>query len=106
MRIFWKKTVKIVSASGAPPPNPVYLRRLEAPPSDPRVVTSAYYYNFIEFLSSAKCVLFRSKKNKYNYSKYSAFASFALLHLFFNSNSVSFVGGGRKNIFAPGRRVP
>jgi len=31
----------------------------------------------------------------------SAFASFALLHLFFNSNSVTFVEGGRKNISCP-----
>jgi len=41
-----KKTVKIVSASGAPPP-------------DHRVVISAYYYNFVEFISSAKYILFR-----------------------------------------------
>jgi len=43
------------------------------------------------------------KKEPSNYSKYSAFASFALLHLFFNSNSVNFVEGGgrRKNISCP-----
>jgi len=34
------------------------------------------------------------KKETSNY----AFASFALLHLFFNSNPVSFVKGGCKNI--------
>jgi len=38
------------------------------------------------------------KKEPSNYSKCSAFASFfAFLHLFFNSNSVSFVEDGRKN---------
>jgi len=36
------------------------------------------------------------KKEPSNYSKYSAFASFAFLHQFFNSNSVSFVEGGRR----------
>jgi len=29
-----------------------------------KVVTSAYYYRFVEFISSAKCVLFPSKKSK------------------------------------------
>jgi len=29
-----------------------------APPPDPRVVISAYYYNFVEFVSSAKYILF------------------------------------------------
>jgi len=39
------------------------------------------------------------KKETSNYSKCSAFTSFALFHpFFFNSNSVSFVEGGRKNI--------
>jgi len=37
-------------------------------------------------------------KESSNYSKCSAFACSALLHLSFNSNSVSFVEGGRKNI--------
>jgi len=37
-------------------------------------------------------------KKKRKYCKCSAFASSALLHLFFNSNSVSFVEGGHKNI--------
>jgi len=38
------------------------------------------------------------KKEPNNYSKFSVFASSALLQLFFNSNSVSFVEEGRKNI--------
>jgi len=89
-----------LNVGGLRPRTPVYLRRLGAPPSDPRVVTPAYYYNFVEFVSSVKCILFRSKKTS-NYRKYSAFASSALLHLFFNSNSVIFVEGGRKNISCP-----
>jgi len=33
--------------------------------SDPRVVTSVYYYNFVSFVSNAKCVFYpRSKKNR------------------------------------------
>jgi len=42
MHIFIKKPVKIASTSGAPT-------------ADPRVVTPAYYYNFVEFVSSAEC---------------------------------------------------
>jgi len=41
------------------------------------------------------------KKETSNYSKFSAFASSTLLHLFFNLNSVIFVEGGRKNISCP-----
>jgi len=40
------------------------LWRLGAPAPDPRVVTSAYYYSFVEFISSTKCVLLPSKENK------------------------------------------
>jgi len=43
----------------------------------PRVVTPAYYYNFVEF------VFIPLKKEPSNYSKYSAFASSAFLHLIF-----------------------
>jgi len=62
MRIFWEKTIKIVSASGDPPPNP----RLPpaAPHPDSRVVTPSYYYNFVKFVSSAKCILFAQKRSK------------------------------------------
>jgi len=38
-------------------------------------------------------------------SKCSAFASSALLHLFFISNFAVLVGGGAKIFFAPERRV-
>jgi len=93
---FLEKTVKIVSASGDPPPKLRLLRRL----GYLRVATPIYYYNFVEFVSSAKCILFRSKKKR-NYCKCSAFASCALLHLLFNSNSVSFAEGRRKNISCP-----
>jgi len=54
-----KKIVKIVSASFA-----VCLRRLGPPPPDPCVVTPPYYYNFVEFISCVKYILFRSKKNQ------------------------------------------
>jgi len=35
-----------------------------APPPDPRIVTPAYYYSFVEFISSAECVLLSSKRIK------------------------------------------
>jgi len=41
------------------------------------------------------------KKDPSIYIKCSAFASSALLHLLFNSNSVSLVEEGRKNISCP-----
>jgi len=45
------------------------------------------------------------KKEPSNYSKYSIFAFSALLHLFFNSNSISFVegegAGGTQEYFLP-----
>jgi len=74
MRIFWKKGCKIASASRDPPPNPPW-----PPTAVAWLMTPAYYYNLVEFVSSAKCVLLPSKKN---YRKCSAFASSALLHLF------------------------
>jgi len=40
-------------------------------------------------------------KKTSNYSKCSAFASYALLHLFFNSSSVSFVEGGAQKYSLP-----
>jgi len=64
MRIFWEKTVKIISASGAPLPNPRLPPAAGDSDTDPRVVTPAYYYNFVGFVSSAKCILFSSKKKQ------------------------------------------
>jgi len=47
-----------------------------------------------------RCITIEKEQN--NCSKYSAFASFALLYLFFNSNSVFFVGAVAKIFLAPG----
>jgi len=44
---------------------------------------------------------YSTEKETSNYYECSAFASSALLHIFLNSNSVSFVEGGRKNISCP-----
>jgi len=41
------------------------------------------------------------KKETSNYSKHSAIASSALLHLFLNSNSVSFIEGRAQKYFLP-----
>jgi len=96
MRIFWEKTVKIVSASRAEPPNP------RLPPaaggSDPRVVIPAYYYNLVEFVSSAKCILFRSKKKQVTTANVLPLLLLHFCTYFCNSNSVSFVEGERKKI--------
>jgi len=81
MRIFWKKDAKKSSQ-----------RRVLCPP-DPRVVTSAYYYNFVKFISSAKWGILLSKQNK--------FCIFQILQLFFTPNSVTFVDKRRKNISCP-----
>jgi len=78
-----KKTEKIDSATGNPPPNT-------------RVVTPSYYYNFAEFVSSAKSVLLFLKKDK--------IATVDVLLLLLPHLSFLLMGGAR--IFlAPGRRV-
>jgi len=46
------------------------------------------------------------KKEQNNYSKCSVFASFALLHLFFTSNSVVLLSGRARLFLVPGRKVP
>jgi len=49
---FGEKTVKIrLNVRESATNTPVCLWRLGAPPSDLRVVTPAYYYNFVEFVS-------------------------------------------------------
>jgi len=64
MRIFWEKTVKIVLASGAEPLNPRLPLAAGGSAPRPPLITPVYYYNFVEFVSSAKCILFRSKNNQ------------------------------------------
>jgi len=46
------------------------------------------------------------EKEQNNYSKCPAYASTAILRLFFYFNSVVFVGGGARIFLDPGRRVP
>jgi len=46
-----EKTVKFAAASGSPPP-------------DLRIITLAYYYSFVEFVSNAKCVYYPKKRTK------------------------------------------
>jgi len=65
MHVFRKNTVKIASSV--------------APPPDPHVVTLTYYYNFIEFVFSVKCVSLTSKRDKMTRAC-SAVTFSALLH--------------------------
>jgi len=85
-----KKTVKIASASGAPPP-------------DPRLVTLAYYYNFVKFVSSAECVVLPNKQAQNSCRKCSVcfFHTFAPI---FHFKLYIFVDGRRKNISCPGEQ--
>jgi len=53
-----------------------------------------------------KAILLLLEKNKSPNSKCSAIASSALLRVFFTFKLCSFVGGGAKIFFAPGRKVP
>jgi len=74
--------------------------RLSAPtiprlPQTPRVVIFAYYYSIVEM----RFITFKKEQN--NYSKCSVFASSALFHLVFISNSILFVDRGLKNISCP-----
>jgi len=52
---FFRKTVNIVSAS-------VCLRRLGTPLPESRVVTSAYYYNFVGFVSIVLNAFYTAQK--------------------------------------------
>jgi len=60
-----EKIIKYASAMRDPPPIPVCLRQLGAPPPDLRVVIPAYYYNFVELVSSGKCISLPSKRTKW-----------------------------------------
>jgi len=71
--------------------------------SELRVVTPIYYYDFVEFVSSVKCVSLPEKNDS---SACSAFSSYALLLLFFTSNSADFMTGRERIFLAPGRKVP
>jgi len=70
-----------------------------APPSDPRVVTPTYCYNYVEFVFGAKCVLLRLKKH----NSYTVNVLLLLLPHFCTllSYSVVFVDGWSKNISCP-----
>jgi len=62
MLYFFEKNWKIAAALEAPPPNPIGLRRLGAPPPTPRVVTpiTCYIY-FLEGVCSANVISYCQK---------------------------------------------
>jgi len=57
MRIFLEKTVKNWLSDWESAPEPPFASASRVPPSYSRVVTLAYYYIFVEFISWAKCLL-------------------------------------------------
>jgi len=88
-----KKAVKIVSARLR---TSVGLRRLGAPPQDPRVLIPACYFNFVEFVSCAKCNLLSSKRNKITAVNLCFY--FYIFESIFHFKHCSFCSWGRKNI--------
>jgi len=85
MRIFWKRAVKIAAASGADPHwapaagGSAPSRPL--PPADPcPQQTPATALNRVAYVSSAKRVLLRWEKNKFNISRGSSFALAPIFH--------------------------
>jgi len=103
---FWEKNCKSrLRVEGSAPEPPFASGGWE-----PRPQTSALLLpHTITTLLSLFLMLnafYSAEKETSNYYKCSAFASSALLHLFFNSNSVSFVEGGARIFLAPGSRVP
>jgi len=61
---FLEKSVKFATASEAPPPEPPFASSDWCLGPRPQRFSSAYYYSFVEIISSAKCVLLPSKKDK------------------------------------------
>jgi len=95
MRIFWKKAVKISAASEAEPSNPNGLRQLGLRPApEPRLLLQ----HFIECVFSAKRVLLRSEKNKYNNSMFCIYF-FRTIAFIFHFKLYSFVNGGANYFF-------
>jgi len=93
-----EKTAKTLQRRGLQ--TPVCLRRLRIRPPDLSVVTPTYYYNYVEFVSSAKCVLLAFKKGQNSSTVNSAFASSALLQLF-SLQTLSILLTGAQEYFLP-----
>jgi len=96
---FWEKTVKFSSASEAPPPNPVCLRWLGIRPQTSELLLLLAITTLYSSILTYKMRFIAPKGSKNNYSKCSAFASFAIFAPIFTLNSVVFVDRERKNIF-------
>jgi len=73
------------------------------PLPNPRVATPAYYWNFIKFVSSAKCILLLSKKHKITTVNVLLLLLSHFCIYFFTSNFAVFVGEVARTFFAPGR---
>jgi len=64
MRIFIQKSVKIASASGTPLPKPRWPPAAGGSAPTHPCCYSRCCYNFVELVSSTKCVLLPTKKEK------------------------------------------
>jgi len=91
---FLEKDVKNrLNVGGKAPETPVGLQRLGAPPPDPRDVTPVCYYIVVKFISSTKCGLLPSKKNK--------FCIFQIFAAIFHFKFYSFCWQGAQKCFLP-----
>jgi len=92
---------KLSQRWGRSPQTPVWLRS-----HTPNVITPTYYGKSVEFISSVKCIVLPSKKNKRTAVNVLLLLLPQLSHLFFISNSVVFVDRVARIFLAQGRRVP
>jgi len=99
MRIFWKKLLKSPQCRGGSAPEPPFVSGGGGSAPRSRDFTPAYYYNFVEYVFSIKCVSLLFKKEQNNPSKSSGFVSSAL-STYFSLQTLQFLltGGERKNI--------
>jgi len=97
---------KIAAASGDPPLNTHWPRRVGNPLPKPRVIIPAYRCNFFDCITSVIRILLLRKITKVTKSECSASVSVALLRLFFTSNSAVFVHGGATIFLSPAAKYP
>jgi len=97
---FLEKSYKLSVASGSTPEPPLASGSCGFRPRSP------HCYSRLAGIDLSSVYLALNVFYYFEHSKCAAFASSAVLRLFFTSNSTVFVGGGVKIIFALWRRYP